>query len=425
MSPFDMRRKPSMQYPFLMPLVWGGSFLLTRQFGLKIDKSAMRGIKPPYLLISTHQGFTDYYIGPLAMFPHRAVYVSDMEGFAAFGKWLYRGLGCIGKRRYVPDLSVIMNIKYALKKGQSVVIYPESRHSNVGTTSYIPANLGRLAKLLAVPVVTISAKGCYLANPFWNEEKTRRVPITAKMECIYDKAALEEAKPADIQAKIEEKLTYDEYAYQHEAGFLIKDQDRAEGLELALYQCKACRQMYGMRTKGAVLWCESCQAKWTLSEDGWLVSKDSNKQQQKLHIPDWYEWQRKNVTDELNYHKEFSKRYEVRIEALPNEKGFVKLGKGELIFNQKEFILSFIQKDGAREQLIFPHANRESVQTEYNYRQRGACIVLSTKDCCYYTYSASSEFNPTQLQFAGEFFYGKEHKIVDKEHRIVEKNITL
>ena len=48
-------------------------------------------MKPPYLVLSTHQGFSDYYIAPLALFPHRANYVSDMEGFAAFERdWLYR-----------------------------------------------------------------------------------------------------------------------------------------------------------------------------------------------------------------------------------------------------------------------------------------------------------------------------------------------
>lgn len=122
MVPFDMARKPSKQYPFLMPLVWGGSWALTRQFGLRIRKVNMEGIKPPFLVIGTHQGPVDYYVGPLAMFPHRAMYVSDMEGFAAFGKWLYRGLGCIGKRRYVSDISVVRNMKYAISIGQSVVV---------------------------------------------------------------------------------------------------------------------------------------------------------------------------------------------------------------------------------------------------------------------------------------------------------------
>lgn len=112
-KPFDMNKKPVKQYPFLVPLIWGASWLMTRRFRLKIAKENMEHIRPPYLVLSTHQGFSDYYIAPLALFPHRANYVSDMEGFAAFGEWLYRGIGCIGKRRYVSDVAVVK--KYLLR----------------------------------------------------------------------------------------------------------------------------------------------------------------------------------------------------------------------------------------------------------------------------------------------------------------------
>ena len=109
-KPFDMNKKPVKQYPFLVPFIWGASWLMTRRFRLKIEKENMEHIRPPYLVLSTHQGFSDYYIAPLALFPHRANYVSDIEGFAAFGEWLYRGIGCIGKRRYVSDVAVVKNI---------------------------------------------------------------------------------------------------------------------------------------------------------------------------------------------------------------------------------------------------------------------------------------------------------------------------
>ena len=97
MTPFDMKKRPCKQNPALLPLIWGISFTMTRKFGLKIKRTGMKGIKPPFLVISTHQGFSDYYIAPLSVFPRRASYISDMEGFAAFGNTLYRKIGCIGK----------------------------------------------------------------------------------------------------------------------------------------------------------------------------------------------------------------------------------------------------------------------------------------------------------------------------------------
>lgn len=400
MTPFDMGKAPVKQHPFLVPLIWGASYLMTRQFGLKIHKKNMKGIKPPYLVLATHQGFSDYYIAPLALFPHRANYVSDMEGFAAFGEWLYRGIGCIGKRRYVADVSVVKNIRRALDKKQAVVVFPESRHSNIGTTAFIPKNMGRLAKLMRVPVVTLSVHGSYLANPFWDEEHTRKVPMEATLECIYTAEALQQVTEAEVQQMIEEKLVYDEYAWQQTQKILIDDEKRAEGLHKVLYQCRACGEAFQMKSLGSELYCEVCKATWRLHEYGRLLREDES-----IHLPDWYEWERTQVEQEIetgHYRDSFS----VRVEALPNARGFVPLGEGTLLHKEEGFTLEV-----AGQKLFFDHATRESVQTEYNYRKRGACIVLSNRDCCYYIYSEDKGFNPTRLQFAGEYFYRKYYEI--------------
>lgn len=408
MTPYDMARKPSKQYPFLLPLIWGASFALTRQFGLRISKE-LRGIKPPYLIFSTHQGFSDYYIGPLSMFPRRCMYISDMEGFAGFGNWLYRGVGCIGKRRYVPEVFVVRNIRYALKNKQSVMVFPESRHSNVGTTAYIPKNLGQLCKMMKVPVVVIHANGSYLANPFWDEERTRKVPMKAEMKCLYTAEELAITKAEDIQLSIEKSLLYDEYRYQQENGILIKEKYRAEGIHKPLYQCHKCGAKYRMTSNLDKLVCESCKASWSLTEDGWLKDEATS---EKIHIPDWYEWERTEATaNEEN----FVRKFKVRIEALPNQYGFVDLGEGTLTLDKEEFCLKFESNDETKKSIIrgiaedgqlhFPHNYRESVQTEYNYRGKGMCIVLSTLNCCFYLYCDQADFNPTELQFIGEYLF--------------------
>lgn len=396
MTPFAMEKKPVKQYPFLLPLIWGGAWLMTRRYGLKIKKVNMEHLRPPYLVLSTHQGFSDYYIAPLALFPHRANYVSDMEGFAAFGEWLYRGIGCIGKRRYVSDIKVVKNISYALHKNRQIVaVFPESRHSNAGTTAYIPKNMGKLAKLMDVPVVMLTVHGSYLAGPFWDEEHPRTVPMRAKLECIYTKEELDRAEEEEIQRKIEACLQYDEYRWQREEKIAVRYPRRAEGLHMALYQCRACHTPFRMNSKGCRLFCESCGAEWEMDEYGRLLGEKNAP----AAIPDWYEWERGQVEKEITsgtYRCELP----VRVEALPNAKGFFSLGEGRLIQEEKGFTLSVQDRE-----LFFDHRSRESVQTEYNYRGRGPCIVLSDKDCCYYIYSDSPEFNPTRIQFAGEYYY--------------------
>lgn len=409
MTPFDMGEDPAKQNPLLMPVIWGASFLMTRKFGLRIDKVNMGRIKPPFLVLATHQGFSDYYIAPLALFPHRALYISDVEGFAAFGKKVYRAIGCIGKRRYVADINVMRHVKKAVKNGQSVVIYPESRHSNIGITSEIPNNMGRLVKHLGIPLVILSVNGSYLANPFWNEEKTRKVPIRARLECVLGVDQIRNMDADSIQSIVQLKLKYDEYDYQHKTGFLIRDKDRAEGMEMPLYQCISCGAKYSMSSAGAELFCRSCGRKWRLSEYGWLVSEDDG---ERIHPPEWYRKLQDNVRTDLADLTVLYREYKVYVEALPNEKGFVALGEGRLKLNRTGFILECNDVNGKTVILEFPHRIRESVQTEYNYKGRGKCIILSTKDCCYYIYSDEEEFQPTELQFIGEELYRRRAEVM-------------
>lgn len=412
-KPFDMHIPPKKQNPFLMPVIWLGSYVLTRKNRLRITKD-LRGIKPPFLVIATHQGFSDYYIAPLALFPYRANYVSDVEGYAAFGEWLYRSIGCIGKRRFVPDVNVLLNMKKCIRMKQSVVVYPESRHCNAGTTSYLPDHLGQLAKYLNVPVVILSTHGSYLESPFWDEEYSRKAPITAKLECLYTKDELINASEEEIQEKAAHALQYDEYAWQQDNKIYLK-RNRANGLHKVLYRCPRCNGMGSVNhdtehdiMMGSIMTvsnqegvqCKICGAKWKLTPLGELeYVRTANKDTVMEGIPSWYEWERSCAIDEWNSSDQ-EIVYSVRVEALPNSKGFIDCGEGTLVFDQDAFILTF-----ADQRLVFPHRIRESVQTEYNYKGKGMCIVLSTQDNCYYIYSEDSHFNPTWMQFVGEYLY--------------------
>lgn len=442
MTPFNMGKKPKKQNPLLLPLIWGGSWLMTRKFRLKIRRKNMKGLKPPYLVLSMHQGFSDYYIAPLALFPHRAAYVSDVEGFAAFGEWLYRSIGCIGKRRYVPDVAVVQNIRYALHRQHvPVVVFPESRHSNAGTTSHISDNIGKLVKTLGVPLVMLSIHGSYLANPFWDESHKRKTRMEAVLERVYTAQEIEALSEEELQETVRQRLTYDEYRWQREQGIRITCPGRAEGLHKVLYQCIACGSRGGMRSRGSVLSCGVCGAAWEMDEYGQLQNTALGAAQtqsgsesaaqppfglesgiQTIHIPDWYEWQRMHVrlqcmheqaqcmhlqepypySQAQNLCREdegICRGFEVRVEALPGSRGFVDMGQGTLFLGLAGFTLECGGKS-----LFFPHRSRESVQTEYDYRGRGQCIVLSDRDCCYYIYSENADFLPTRLQFIGEYF---------------------
>lgn len=122
------------------------------------------------------------------------------------------------------------------------------------------------------------------------------------------------------------------------------------------------------------------------------------------HIPDWYEWERSNVKDEVmqgKYHFESK----VRIDSLPNSKGFIPLGNGNLIHDMNGFILTGIYNNE-------PYTVTKTVDSlyschiEYDYLGKyGDCIDLNTLDDTYYIYPYGESFSVTKISLATEELY--------------------
>ncbi|NLM58575.1 MAG: hypothetical protein GX194_05545 [Clostridium sp.] len=231
-TPFDRNRIPPKQNLFFMPFIWLACWWVTRKGKLRINKVRMKGLKPPYLVLGTHHAFMDFYVTPLALFPHRANYVSELEGFEAFGEWLYRQAGCLGTRKFVNDLALIKNIQRVIDRKGILVLYPEARYANVGTNSKLPESVGKLAKMLKVPVVVINMRGNYLQSPIWNLTKRKEARLDATITQVFTREELAKTTVSEVNEKLQEFLTYDEYQWQYITKQAITYEKRAEGLEL-------------------------------------------------------------------------------------------------------------------------------------------------------------------------------------------------
>ncbi|MFV0399883.1 MAG: 1-acyl-sn-glycerol-3-phosphate acyltransferase [Oscillospiraceae bacterium] len=400
MTPYDMARKPGRQNPLLLPLVWGACKLMTAPGKLKINRVGMEGLKPPFLVLAEHQGFTDYYIAPLALSPHRASYVSDVEGFAAFGDTLYRQVGCIPTRRFAGDPALVRSIRQVVgKNGDSIVVFPEARHSNVGTNSKLPKAVGKLVKLLGLPVVLLKSHGSYLTCPIWDEAHSRKAPLSATLERLLLPEEAAAMTAGEITELLNERFVYDEYRWQYENRVSIPYPGRAEGLHKVLYQCPHCLSECGMESGGSSLRCTDCGRAWEMDEYGRLAATEG--ETVFPHIPDWYEFQRQNVEREIDSGS-YRLKMEVTVEALPNAKGFVPMGMGTVEHSPIGFVLDIPSRG---ETFRFSSRALFSLHTEYDYRGRGDGIVLSTRDCCYYLYPRDKKISVTKLQFAAEYFH--------------------
>ena len=124
------------------------------------------------------------------------------------------------------------------------------------------------------------------------------------------------------------------------------------------------------------------------------------------HIPDWYEWERKQVEKQIDagtYHLDCL----VKIEALPNAVNFIDCGKGRLRHEKEGFYLTLYDYRKEEETtMFFSSKSLFSIHTEYDYRsKKGQCVTLSTREDTYFIYPLEEGFNATKIQFATEYLY--------------------
>lgn len=398
---FDMNKPPKRQkIRFIGYLTELPSLILHKG---KITKIDMKGVKPPYILLANHNAYMDINILGLAAFPHRLNYVVAIDGFIG-REALLRNVGGICKRKFTNDINLIKQMHRVIKNGDIMSIFPEARYSLCGTTAILPESLGKLAKLFKVPVVTLIMHGHHINSPFWNLHDRHVKGIRAEMKCIVKPDEVGTLSAEEINKRILKEFQYDEYKWQKENNIHVKYKGRAEGLHKVLYQCPHCLTEYEMETKGTTLRCAHCGHTWEYSELGELKAVEG--ETYFSHIPDWYEWERENVRKEVEAGKYYFES-EVHVDALPNAKAFIHLGKGKLIHDQNGFHLTgYYKENDEHYNLDIPVIDTYSVHIEYEYLgQFGDCVDLNTLNDTLYVYPEKEKFSVTKISLATEELY--------------------
>ncbi|MBE7008017.1 MAG: hypothetical protein E7422_02535 [Ruminococcaceae bacterium] len=400
---FDMSAPPVPTKWYLRPLTWLLSVPATWKHRTIIRRTGMEGVKPPYLLLCNHNAFLDFKVAMRAIWPHRANYVVAIDGFIGREK-LLRDVGCICKRKFTKDLVLIRQLRRVVKNGDIAMIYPEARYSLCGTTAVLPASLGKLCKLLDVPVVTLMCHGHHVNSPFWNLHERGVAPTEAELTLLYTREQLREATADEINDRLVEAFAYDDFAWQKARGIRTPYRGRAEGLHKVLYQCPACGTEFKMDSQGAALFCKACGKRWSMSELGELRAEEG--ETEFSHIPDWYEWERANVRREVESGTYSSGALPVTVDTLPNAKRFIRLGEGTMVHDMSGFTVRGTDVDGDPFEMVKTVPSLYSCHIEYEYLGRfGDCVDLNTLEDTWYIYPHGCDFSVTKMALATEELY--------------------
>ena len=254
---FDMKRPPKPTKWYLQPLEWALSMPATIRHRTVIRKYGTEDLKPPYLLLCNHNAFMEFKVATRAIFPHRANYVVAIDGFIGREE-LLRSIGCICKRKFTNEITLIRQLKRVVQNGNIAVLYPEARYSLCGTTAVLPASLGKLCKMLGVPVAVLICHGHHINSPFWNLHERGVAPTEAEFIRLYTAEELADATADEVNEMIVTAFQYDDFAWQKNRNIRTTYPKRAEGLHKVLYQCPSCGTEYRMSTEGTQIRCGAC-----------------------------------------------------------------------------------------------------------------------------------------------------------------------
>ena len=411
------------------------------------------GSDTPCLVLMNHSSFIDLKIASTLLYPREFHIVCTADGFVG-KEGLMRKIGCIPTFKFISDPVLVRDMVHTVRDLRaSVLMYPEASYSFDGTATPLPDSLGKLLKILKVPVVMIRTYGAFARDPLYNNLQLRKVDVSAVMKCLLTPEEIREKTPGELNAILKQEFTFDNWAWQKENHVRITEPFRADGLHRVLYKCPVCGSENGMTGKGTTLSCGKCGAAWELNEYGELqrmaaqkneagtlptgsaagktgeistgsaagktgeistdsaagktgeISTDSAagesgklRDGETVHVPDWYAWERTCVRKEIADGSYFMD-LPVEIYVMVNTDAVYHVGDGRLVHSTDGFRLTGC---GGKIDYTQSPESSYSLYSDYFWYEIGDMISIGTPKIQYYCFPKDKSANVAKARLAAE-----------------------
>ena len=297
-------------------------------FRHKVNKSAIKGLKPPYLAVANHSCWLDYLITALSIYPVRMNYVGAYNFFRdkVLSK-VFNWMGVISKYQFTNDLAAVKKMKYVIQRGGVVAIFPNGCLSNEGRPGgFAVFGIAKLVKFLNVPVIAIRTDGGYLTRPRWTKH-ARHGRLETTIKPILTVQEIKTLTEEQIFKVVRGALDFDDYQWQRERRIHYKGKNVAEGVEYVLYKCPKCNSEFTLRSEGDKLFCNACGNAVRMNQ--YLFFEPENKDTVCFDgIDKWYDFQKAHLEREIE-NPDFHMSAQTKLLcAEPGKYGYQYLGNG-------------------------------------------------------------------------------------------------
>ena len=358
--------------------------------------------KEPCLILMNHSSFIDLKIAETIFKKRDFQIVCTSDGFVG-KEWLMRKVGCIPTQKFVTDIRLVKDLMYCVNKLKtSILMFPEASYSFDGTMTPLPDSLGKLVKMLKVPVVMVRTHGAFLRDPLYNGLRVRSADVCATSDIIITAEQAESLSDKEILEIINESFEYDHFKEQSDKKIRINENFRTLGLERVLYKCPICKAEGHMKGTGVQFGCQSCESSFEMDEYGkmHLLQKGngSSDEFRLNHIPDWYKWERECVKKEIE-DGTYKLDVDVDIKVLKDFNAIYEVGDGRLTHDSNGFMLT-----GCDGRLNYKQSSKVSysLYSDYFWYELGDMICIGDNKVLYYCFPKGENVIVAKARLAAE-----------------------
>ncbi len=391
--------KPGIFWRFLIKTLAKGDLKATNFTYKKIGMEKL-GKKEPCLILMNHSAFIDLEIAETVMYPRPLNIVCTSDGFVG-KELLMRLIGCIPTNKFVTDVPLVRNMRYAVDKLKtSILMYPEASYSFDGTATPLPDSLGKCIKLLNVPVIMIKTYGAFARDPLYNNLQVRKTNVSADVKYLLSPEDIQKMSPDEINSCVQAEFSFDNFKWQQENKVIINEPFRADFLNRVLFKCPSCKTEGKMLGKGIYVSCGQCGKKHELTEDGFLKATDGG-ETDFSSVPDWYKWERAEVRKELE-NGTYNLDVDVDICMMKDMKAIYRVGEGHLHHDKNGFELTGC--DGKLKYTQKPKFSY-SLYSDYYWYEIGDMICIGDMKTLYYCFPKNAGDIVAKTRIAAEELY--------------------
>jgi hypothetical protein len=300
----------------------------------------------PYLLLSNHANFLDPWF--FAQYSKKSIGIMVNEDAmlgAPFAVFMRRDfVGMFPKKKGASDPKAIKETIKRIKRGQSVLIFPEGQTTWDGETQPIYAGIEKIAKKMKIPIVLHNLEGNFLLNPWWAKSKRKGGIVTNRK--VITTQQIEDMSVEEIRDDIISYISTNDVKNDNNLKIPFSGENLTSGMERVLWVCPECGAEDKLTPEDNSMVCSSCNCSFEFNAHLRLVAP--LKEKNILDFYDWHQMQIRTVLEKLkNSDTTLAEDEFVSLVKLDYRGRTVILDTGKLSLNSKQ--LTFAGADGTLE----------------------------------------------------------------------------